>query len=264
MLLLNAAYLAAFAEASLFYFANVALHAILGVALLLIGALRLVRRGLPTGCGISSLNSAIPWWLSAAPLAISGVLGVALLFTGATTPYRWLLQAHIATGILGALVALGWLMARALRAGTRFERVAVGCGTALVVVSGIAAAVVSSRHDDERRARYRIANPVTVPARMEDEGAGPHSPFFPSSANTNVEGIIPANFFLTSATCGRCHKDIYEQWNSSMHHFASFNNQWYRKSIEYMQSIAADAADEMVRRMPRSRGILQRPIREAD
>jgi tetratricopeptide (TPR) repeat protein len=226
VLLLNAAYLAAFAEASLFYLANVALHAILGVALLFVGALRLVRRGL-----------SIPWWLSAAPFAISGVLGVALLFTGATTPYRWLLQAHIATGVLGALVALGWLMARALRAGTRFERVALGCGTALVVVSGIAAAIVSSRHDDQRRARYRIANPMTVPGSMEDEGAGPHSPFFPSSANTNLEGIIPANFFLTSATCARCHKDIYEQWNSSMHHFSSFNNQWYRKSIEYMQDV---------------------------
>ena len=148
--------------------------------------------------------------LPAAPFAISGVLGVALLFTGATTPYRWLLQAHIFTGILGALVALGWVMARALRAGTRFERVALGCGTALVVVSGIAAAIFSNRHDDERRARYRITNPVTVPARMEDEGAGPHSPFFPSSADTNLKGVIPANFFLTSATCARCHKDIYD------------------------------------------------------
>ena len=72
---------------------------------------------------------------------------------------------------------------------------------------------------------------------MDDEGAGKASPFFPSSANTNVSGIIPANFFMTSETCGRCHKDIYEQWNSSVHHFSSFNNQWYRKSIEYMQDV---------------------------
>ena len=70
-----------------------------------------------------------------------------------------------------------------------------------------------------------------------EEGAGPHSPFFPSSADTNVRGIIPANFFMTSESCGRCHKDIYEQWKSSTHHFSSFNNQWYRKSIEYMQDV---------------------------
>ena len=72
---------------------------------------------------------------------------------------------------------------------------------------------------------------------MEDEGGGPQSPFFPSSAKTNVGGIIPSNFFMDSELCGECHKDIYEQWKSSMHHFASFNNQFYRKSIEYMQDV---------------------------
>jgi tetratricopeptide (TPR) repeat protein len=43
---------------------------------------------------------------------------------------------------------------------------------------------------------------------------------------------------MDSESCGQCHKDIYEQWKSSMHHFASFNNQFYRKSIEYMQDVA--------------------------
>ena len=32
-------------------------------------------------------------------------------------------------------------------------------------------------------------------------------------------------------------REIYNQWNSSSHHFASFNNQFYRKSIEYMQDV---------------------------
>ena len=72
---------------------------------------------------------------------------------------------------------------------------------------------------------------------MDEEGAGPQSPFFPSSAKTNVDGIIPSNFFMDSEACGECHKDIYEQWKSSVHHFASFNNQFYRKSIEYMQIV---------------------------
>jgi Tfp pilus assembly protein PilF len=82
-----------------------------------------------------------------------------------------------------------------------------------------------------------IANPALPPLSMDGEGPGPASPFFPSSADTNTGKIIPANFFMTSAVCGRCHKDIYEQWNSSAHHFSSFNNQWYRKSIEYMQDV---------------------------
>ena len=84
----------------------------------------------------------------------------------------------------------------------------------------------------------RIVNPAVTPASMDEEGGGPGSPFFPSSAKTNVGGIIPSNFFMDSETCGTCHKDIFEQWNSSAHHFASFNNQFYRKSIEYMQDVA--------------------------
>jgi tetratricopeptide (TPR) repeat protein len=72
---------------------------------------------------------------------------------------------------------------------------------------------------------------------MEGEGPGPASPFFPSSSDTNTGKIIPATFFMTSQVCARCHKDIYDQWNSSAHHFSSFNNQWYRKSIEYMQDV---------------------------
>ncbi|MGA9542223.1 MAG: tetratricopeptide repeat protein [Candidatus Sulfotelmatobacter sp.] len=40
---------------------------------------------------------------------------------------------------------------------------------------------------------------------------------------------------MESDSCKRCHEDIYNQWFSSAHHFSSLNNQWYRKSIEYMQ-----------------------------
>ena len=56
--------------------------------------------------------------------------------------------------------------------------------------------------------------------------------------------LIPAEFFTESKTCGRsgCHPDIYAQWEASAHHFASFNNQWYRKSIEYMQQVAGTEA----------------------
>src|SRR2546423_10773830 len=42
---------------------------------------------------------------------------------------------------------------------------------------------------------------------------------------------------MESKACERCHKDVYEQWSSSAHPFSSFNNQWYRKSIEYMQDV---------------------------
>src|SRR5256885_13607807 len=82
-----------------------------------------------------------------------------------------------------------------------------------------------------------MVDPVIPPLSMDQESAGARSPFAPSSAQTDTGNIIPSNFFMDSEACGQCHKDIYEQWKSSAHHFASFNNQFYRKSIEYMQDV---------------------------
>src|SRR6185503_4922792 len=108
-----------------------------------------------------------------------------------------------------------------------------------VFVLALVAAAVGGRIANDRRQQrlYHIDNPARVPVSMDQEGGGRRGPFFPSSANTDSGGIVPANFFMTSAACGRCHGEIYDQWRSSMHHFSSFNNQWYRKSIEYMQDV---------------------------
>ena len=82
---------------------------------------------------------------------------------------------------------------------------------------------------------YIIHNPSTPPPTMDQEGGGASSLMFPSSAQTSDGKPILSTFFMNSESCRRCHADIYDQWQSSMHHFASFNNQWYRKAVEYMQ-----------------------------
>ncbi|MDA1193357.1 MAG: tetratricopeptide repeat protein, partial [Candidatus Poribacteria bacterium] len=48
-----------------------------------------------------------------------------------------------------------------------------------------------------------------------------------------------SKFFMESETCGEsgCHPDIFAMWSGSMHKFSSFNNQWYRRSITYMQEM---------------------------
>jgi hypothetical protein len=230
-LLLNAAYLWAFADPTLWYFVQVAAHPLLGLtvaaaALWLVFAPRFGPSALRHGPRLG--------------LAISGVgvgLGIAVLIVGATTPHRLLVGAHVALSAVGAVLLLLFVWRMAARTGspgiTRFVRAAI----AVVLVAAGAAAFVRGGRDARWRAAHRIENPTTAPAAMDGEGAGPQSPFFPSSANTNVNGIIPATFFMTSESCARCHRDIYEQWSSSAHHFSSFNNQWYRKSIEYMQDV---------------------------
>ncbi len=88
------------------------------------------------------------------------------------------------------------------------------------------------------RGEAGIANPAAVPASMEEEGGGPAGPFWPAAAKTSTGGLIPASYFLDSKRCGECHAEIYQQWQSSMHHFSSFNNRFYARSIEHMQEIS--------------------------
>jgi Tfp pilus assembly protein PilF len=225
VLVANGAYLAARDDATLFYFGNVLLHLALGTILTGAAAVVLPRAWPRLGF---LLCAAMPG------LVVGALSGLALMVTGATRPHYGLLATHVIATIAGVLPVMVHLAARAWsRPGVAGwgERVAVGA----VWTAALVSAGVLVRERVQPSSKGRIVNPPTPPSSMDGEGAGPKSPFFPSSAQTNVGGTIPANFFLTSQACGRCHRDIYEQWKSSAHHFSSFNNQWYRKSIEYMQ-----------------------------
>ncbi|HVW83985.1 MAG TPA: tetratricopeptide repeat protein [Bryobacteraceae bacterium] len=148
------------------------------------------------------------------PLAAASLLGIYLIARGATSDHRVALWAHIALAVIGLL----WLVPRA---------------RTLVVTLLLVAVVFRFGRPD-----VRIENPPVAPLSMNQEGAGPKSPFWPSSARTNTGGLIPSDFFMDSKLCGECHKDIYDQWNSSMHHWASFNNRFYRAAILHMQELS--------------------------
>ena len=193
---LNAAYVAALPAATIFYIANVLLHLALGSALVfwLWRSWRSNRR----------------IW----PLLAGALLGVYLVFAGATTDHRAILIAHIALAVIGlAILFPRW-------------------SGALAAVAIAAAALRFGLP------QQRIENPKSPPLSMTGEGNGPQSPFWPSSARTNTGGLIPSDFFMESEVCGECHKDIYRQWKGSMHHFASFNNRFYRRTIEHMQELS--------------------------
>ncbi len=227
-LLLNTALLVAFPTASLWYFANVVLHPLLGLALAVTLGRAAQQKGWLKGRRLGLEG------VSLASLAIGLVTGLVILVVGATGATRPLLAAHIATAGLGALLLGLHLWTR--RSDARLSW-AVRAGVTVSVLTLLVAPGLGSWHERAWQGTYQMSNPSMTPTTMDEEGGGPTSPFFPSSANTTTGDIIPAEFFLTSKMCGRCHKDIYEQWDDSMHHFSSFNNQWYRKSIEYMQDV---------------------------
>src|ERR1700719_1170496 len=223
-LVVSAIYLYAFPQANVFYAGVVLLHAIAGTVISILLLLWLVRS-----------------WRQGEPLVRAGMVflflgaipGLALIYTGALRTEWTLVYIHIGVSFLGAgLIAAarlgdyGWLPRHAVL------RVA-----AVLAVLAVLAPVARYLREARWNQHGRIENPTLPPVSMDGEGDGPTGPFFPSSAQVYGGEKIPSKFFMESDSCKRCHKDIYNQWNSSAHHFASFNNQFYRKSIEYMQAV---------------------------
>jgi Flp pilus assembly protein TadD len=227
VLVVTAIYLYALPSATLFYAGAVLLHTGAGV-LAAIGLLFLLFRELSK----EALLARFGWTV----LTVGTALGIILIRIG--TPHRlkaWL-YAHIALCTLGVILLTvswmtdrGWLGSGSLKQAGAFL-------VLLLATTSIAAGSWYSRNVYWKN-RFRVRNPAIAPATMEQEGDGPHGKFFPSSAQTKDGKYIPSEYFLKSQACQRCHADIYKQWDSSMHHFSSFNNQWYRKSIEYMQEV---------------------------
>jgi tetratricopeptide (TPR) repeat protein len=227
-LVLNSAYLAAFAEPSIFYMTNVLLHVVLGfiVAILFVRYLFAVRWG-----------PSVLFRISAGIVLIGMVTGMILVWTGAIKAYRWLLHIHIAFSAIGVVL----LAIELYRRFGREKSDASVNSTSRLWAFGVGIAVIFPltflMFEHHGGSDQRILNPPSPPVSAFKEGAGEKGPFFPSSAETTSGKIIPSTFFMTSDTCKRCHEEIYNQWFSSAHHFSSFNNQWYRKSIEYMQDV---------------------------
>jgi len=227
LLALTAIYLYAFPSATVFYALTVLAHAAFGIIATV--ALFLLFFNLRS----EALLARIGWIL----LAPGAVLGAALIRIGTPHRLKFWLYAHIAFCTVGViLLAASWLASRKFL-GTGFVPQALRVALVCVVTVGIAAGSWWVRNVAWKNT-YLVKNPMVAPLSMDQEGDGAHGKFFPSSAQTKDGNYIPSDYFLQSRACQRCHADIYKQWESSAHHFSSFNNQWYRKSIEYMQGVS--------------------------
>jgi Tfp pilus assembly protein PilF len=227
-LALSAVYLYGYPSATIFYALVDLFHIATGIVLASLLVYYLPRL-LPRETWMARLG----WVL----LAAGAVLGVVLIKVGTPLRLKNWLYAHIAVCVLGTLcLATSWLASRGWLGHTAVQR-ALGFA-ALTLLTAILAAGAWWTREVPWKSSNRISNPVMPPETMDGEGDGPRGKFFPSSAQTKHGGNIPSQYFMKSEACERCHADIFKQWNSSMHHFSSFNNQWYRKSIEYMQDVA--------------------------
>ena len=223
-LVISAAYLYTFPQANIFYAGVVLLHALAGViaTILLVPALfRLLQNG--------RFLARAGWSLVAA----GAVLGLILIKTGTPrSEWKWL-YLHIVISLIGVGLLIADKLGRRGDIASGATTAALRAAVCLLLLAGIGYGARYLR--ESWQTRSRIQNPAMPPDNMNGEGDGPAGAFFPSSAQVYGKQKIPSKFFMESDSCKRCHEDIYNQWFSSAHHFSSFNNQWYRKSIEYMQ-----------------------------
>ncbi len=224
-LLVSAVYLYTFPSPNLVYPAIVLLHVIGGVAAIAL----LARHGARHFREWSALS-----WVAWVLFGAGGILGIVLIFTGTPhSAWNWM-YLHIVLSLAAVAVLAAYALGRRGRLsgfGATVARVAI----CLAAVAALAAFGYSWRNGQWLRSHLIKNRPA--PTTMDAEGDGPKGPFFPSSAQTVDGKLMPGKFFLESQACERCHEQIFKQWNSSAHHFSSFNNQWYRKSIEYMQDV---------------------------
>ena len=217
LLLINSSYLAANGNPTLLYFGNLLLHVVLG-ALLLVASIPLLPK------------LRVSWLGPVVLLGAAALTGLYLVARGNLTPMRPVLVAHVAAGVLGAAVFA-----------VAYRRKAVTFVAAAAIAFPLGKLLLE-------KPAVREVNQSLPPFEMAAEAmGGERGPFFPSSTRTTDGELVPqSKFFMESETCGRsgCHEDVYQEWQASAHHFASFNNQWYRKSIEYMQSVAGVTASK--------------------
>ncbi len=236
-LCLNSGYLVATAEPSLFYLANVGFHVIGG--LLFAPVLGLAVWRLWQWCRSRTTLSYHRLLSLGAGLCFLGFgAGLGLIVTGNDRAHRWLLYTHIGLYVAAIGCLLGGLTSLRQQF-TRHQRQVWHTALGTVIGAVLIAGFFTGRHFHIWRPDpFQVVNPVLPPLSQDHEGMGGRDgPFHPAGVHTNTGGRIPSNFFMTSDRCGECHQDIYRQWSESAHRFSSFNNQWYRKSIEYMQDV---------------------------
>ena len=267
ILLLNSAYLFSFGEPTLFYIFNVLFHVGLGIVLIVpfsIYVYKYLARNLQAHDQTERVS--ILGQTGTIGIAIGIITGGYLMIVGATTPYLWLLITHIVSVSAGSILLCIYLVRGGSESRLTPSLRKITVGVLIVVVLFPMGARLTQHYLPNET--YLVENPALPPTSMYEEGGGTTGHFFPASVETATGALIPTDFFLTSETCATsgCHPDIYRQWNESAHHFSSFNNQWYRKSIIYMQELNGIQSSKWCGGCHDPaillNGVMDRPIRE--
>ncbi len=209
----NSIYLAAFTRISSFFMAMLLVHLVVGVILAL-PFLVFAATHAPRMMSIRNRKA------KAAGLTIAGLAlvcigtGITMALKGATLTNRPVYVAHVAAIPL-ALVAF-ILHRRAAVHQLHFRRLFQWGGAVAAFLAAMALL-----HKLEKPPR-RIVN------------TNGDTQFFLSSAETFDQGLLDGRRLAANEYCADCHPDSFARWERSAHRFSSFNNPFYRRSVELM------------------------------
>ena len=209
----NAIYLFAFTRDTSFFYAMLLAHLALGIVVALpffvfatTHAKRMIRmwnkRAKAAGLAIFTL----------AVVCVSS--GLFMTFRGATLNHKFVWFAHVLSIPL-ALVAF-ILHRRAHTHKLQFRRLFAWGGGVAVFLAAMAF----------------VAKLEKPPKRIVNVNGD--TVFFPSSSETFDQGLLDGKKLAANQYCQSCHPDSFHEWERSAHRFSSFNNPFYRKSVELM------------------------------
>ena len=217
---------------ALLYMSNVLLHIALGTVLVLpaLVFLSLHLSKMPIRLNWKATGAGA---FTASSLALLLATGFGLVFLGASQFGGWILRVHV---ISVFTTVLGFALHVSLKQGLRYRFLEWGQSwkagwqralrhpLTITLAAGLALSflVVAAPWLSDDRAAY-----------VESVKGDPLS---------GAQAILAQTAYLDDAdlarsvSCGQqgCHPDITDQWNDSAHRFSSFNNPWYRKSVEAM------------------------------
>src|SRR6185369_15826956 len=142
-LIVNSAYIAAFADPSIFYMANVLLHLGLGLALMVVAVIYARRHP-----------------VESVAFLLAGLPAIFLAVRGNTMDHRWALWSHILLAAV-AVIVIGLRLFH--HAAPRPWRTALGTAVAILVLLPAASALYRRARPDPN---HRIQNPSVVPVSM--------------------------------------------------------------------------------------------------
>jgi tetratricopeptide (TPR) repeat protein len=209
----NSMFIAAFTRDTAFFYAMLLLHLTLGVLIAVpffvfavTHAKRMLRmwnkRAKYAGVAIFTL----------AIVCVS--TGVYMTFRGATLNNRAIWLAHVASVPLALTAFI--LHRRAHTHRLQFRRLFAWGGAVAVFLAAMAV----------------LAKLEKPPKRIVNVNGD--TVFYPSSSETFDQGLLDGEKLAANAYCQQCHPDSFHQWERSAHRFSSFNNPFYRKSVELM------------------------------